>query len=285
MSSPDQKPSPERVTSQEAALAWGGNAFVSRLDAADKIRYPGADLLRVEIGRDPTWARRYFLQMQAAQLVAPENFPKVIAAEMDPPLTQTWEEIEEYITRFPVIKKESNHFRGWIPVPGQTFPTPDQIMPGRTYRMYTEEIAVNADHHTLSKHMIDLNREGLQRSKFHSRCDCDRCVRHRSIHESGNFKSTIKAVESDLSKYKGPGDNLEALLLPTDDESDYCINEAGKAVFFEVDFYPKSMLSYLKSRPELSPAEQKLRAITEEYQRLVDLASAINARHLGASKS
>lgn len=133
--------------------------------------------------------------------------------------------------------------------------------------IFSQIAAVPPEHAVYSAHMryveIALNKHpyGLSINK-RSLCQCETCISHRNFHNQQNIASKARSLAKKISQ--------SGILTPYDDRSDYCLNDQGKVVFFEIaGFEPTKLINYLDSLK--NPSQNQLRApvLLKRYQQLI----------------
>lgn len=205
----------------------GFHASVYKVDRQQKLWFPSADLVKIDQSRDKNWFARLFYRHKIAQLLFPDNFINVVAAQVDP-----WQEqlVDEFTIGKRVFKEQKS----------------------REHKLFSKMALVPATHAVFSEHMdinMDISSEdggSDSRSEKVSLHDCADCNSHRVFHISNGLEQKAMDIAPPMQKI--------GIHPPTHDPSDYCLTKEGDIIFFEVQNFQEEQLethlSSLKSRTE-----------------------------------
>lgn len=151
----------------------GANAVVLIPEIEDAVRFPNADLMRVDQSADKHWFARLYYRHKIAKLLFPKHFIEVVGAQIS---------LED------PNDKEYDH-------------------PAYPFALFSKDGQVDPEHAVFSSHMRTSITEGKVSS-----CKCIPCVDHRKFHLENGLAIRAVEVYDETSKtgiipaYQDPSD-------------------------------------------------------------------------------
>lgn len=212
----------------------GFHTVVYKTDRQERLWFPSADLVRIDKSEDKNWFASLFYRHKIAQLLFPDNFINIVAAQVDP-----WQEqlLDEFIIGEEVFRQQKS----------------------REHRLFSQMAQIPAAHAVYSAHMgFDKYEDRLEKISKHGCVDCES---HRKFHVLENLERKARVASEPMLEI--------GIQPPTYDPSDYCLTEGGKIVFFEIDGLDRKILeNFLSSLKAPTNSQREAQRLLNRFKHL-----------------